>query len=90
MATPSQRAALERLLARAATRSRREEIEDDLVHERGLTAEEKDHRLQSVVRAGHEILATRADRDRVLAWKEPPADDFPAIWRRLVQRYRNR
>jgi hypothetical protein len=88
--TPAQQAALKRILDRAATRTRREEIEEDLVHERGLSPEEKDRRLQSVVRAGHEILASRTDRDRVLAWEEPPAADFPAIWARLVERRRAR
>ena len=88
--TPAQQAALERILERARTRTRREEIEEDLEHERGLSPAEKDRRLRSVVRAGHEILITRPDRDRVLGWVEAPAPDFAAIWHRLVARRRER
>ncbi len=86
--SPQQQAALQRILDRAATRTRREEIEEDLEFERGLSPEQKDRRLQSVVRAAHEILAVRPDRRRVLDHVDPPAADFDAIWKRLVARRR--
>lgn len=84
--TPAQRRALSRMIA---PRSRREEVEADVAHERGLTPEQKDRRLQSVMRAAHEIAKTRADRERLLE-PEPPAADFPSIWRRLVEQGRRR
>jgi hypothetical protein len=68
-----------------APRSRREEIEADLEHQHGLSAEEKDRRIQAVVAASGSILQARADRESVLA-PEPPAADFQASWSRLVAR----
>jgi hypothetical protein len=82
--TEAQRRALARMIA---PKTRREEVEADLEHERDLTPEQKDVRIQHVLRLAWETLRTRHDRDRVIE-PEPPAPDFEAIWRRLVEKHR--
>lgn len=64
------------------------ELEETLVLARGLTPGERDRDLVAVVRAGWEILMSRPDAEKVLAWQDPPAADFPELWRRLVERQR--
>lgn len=86
--TPAQRAVLQRMLEHASSRTRREIVEEDITDERTLTDDERDRRLQAVVRAGHEIVKTLPDRARIVALEEPPASDLPRIWKRLVARFR--
>lgn len=73
--TATQRAALSRMIA---PRSKADEIAADLVHERGLSPEEKNRRIQNVVYAAWQTLITREDWARVVQ-PEPPAADFPEI-----------
>jgi hypothetical protein len=88
--TEADRAKMKAYVARLddAHRTLRDEVEPDVAPARGLTEEEQDQALQAVIRGAWDILRTRDDFERVVRTPTPPAADFPAIWRRLNERYR--
>lgn len=73
-----------RLLRAADTRTRRQEVDDDVAKNRAHTPEERDRSLQAVVRASHQQILDTGGYARVNALEEKPAADLEQIWRRQV------
>jgi len=65
-----------------------DEVEADLEQYRAMTPEQLSRARVGVVRAGWKILQSRADRQKVLDHRDPPAPDFERIWKRLVDQGR--
>ncbi len=73
----------------ARYRSLRDEVEEDVAPIRGLAPEEIDRRLGALIRSSSEALAALPEEERrQLTRPDPPAPDFPGLWKRLVARYR--
>jgi hypothetical protein len=69
-----------------ARRTLAEELEEELAPIRGMSLEEKGDWVARTCRAAWAILRSRPDGARLVAEREPPAPDYPAIWRRLARR----
>lgn len=76
--------AILRLRRRQTPAQRRAEILADVEPYLDMSPEQHDEMLQAVVRAAFQQLID-APRD---VEQEPPAEDFPAIWKRLHDRSR--
>ena len=76
---------LRRLLHDADTRTRRQEVEEDIATSRGLTPADCDRRLQAVVLAARHIRVAR-DNPNDLLEVEAPSGDFQEMWSRAVRR----
>lgn len=65
-----------------------EQLEDDVASYRNLTPAQRSATVDAVLRAGREVLRVRPDFRQAIAWRDPPAPDFPALWARLMERRR--
>lgn len=65
-----------------------ERLEDDVSAYRGRTPKQVAATVAAVCETAWEILRSRPDFDRALAYRDPPAADFEALWRQLVKRRR--
>jgi hypothetical protein len=63
-----------------------DELEEEVASIRSLTLDAKGDWIARTCRAAWAILRSRADGARLVAEREPPAADYPAIWRRLAVR----
>lgn len=61
-------------------------IEEDVAEYRRLTPAENDAVVAGLARSAMEILRGRADFAEAMAEEEPPAPDYPALMRRLMNR----
>lgn len=69
-----------RLLGAADARTRRQEVDDDVADMRGLSPEQRDLRLQAVVRVAHQQRLEREHPEELLA-PEPPRQSLREILR---------
>jgi hypothetical protein len=69
-----------------ARRTLAAELEEELAPIRGMSLEEKGDWVVRTCRSAWAILRSRPDGGRVIAERESPAPDYPAIWRRLARR----
>jgi hypothetical protein len=72
----------------ARRRTLADELEDDIAPVRGLTLRERGAWIVSACRSAWAIIRSRPDGSRIVQDQEPPADDLPAKWRRLMARQR--
>ena len=61
---------------------------DDIHPYLGSTAEERSAILSALCREAAELIARRADGERVLAHQDPRSPESEALWLRLVARAR--
>ena len=64
------------------------ELEDDIAPVRALTLRERGAWIVSACRSAYAIVRSRPDASRIVQYREPPAPDLPAKWRRLMARQR--
>jgi hypothetical protein len=71
-------------------RDDREAVREDVERWVGRPLAEKARATEDLCSMVAEALAARADRERVLAQQEPPAEDYLALVRRSLRRSRRR
>ena len=69
-----------RLLSAADARTRREDVDSDVEGMRGLSPEQRDVRLQAVVRVARQQRLCRDHPEELLA-PDPPRESLPEILR---------
>lgn len=72
---------------RAHVKSHREEVLDAVAPYRGLDMRARGRIVEAVIASAAEILASRPDRERVLAMQDAPHPSYPAIIARLRARH---
>lgn len=67
-----------------------DELADEVAQVQGLSLAERGEWIASVCRSAWAILRSRPDLSEVVGRRDPPAPDYPHIWRTLAARQRQR